>query len=243
MISQCGFLPWSRSRCLWAFSIMMMTASTIAPMAMAMPPSDMMFELMPWPNMTRKEISTAIGRMTMATKRAAQVHQEREADQRHDDAFLEQFFFERLDRAVNQRGAVIGDGVVHIRRQALHRLRRAASSRLDDLARVRAVAHDDDAADGFAFAVQFGDAAPHVGAELRCSPPRRSRIGTPLSPDADGDFLQVVEVLDVAAHAQDEFLFRQFEERPPTSPLLRSMAMRDLGDREVVGAQFGRDPP
>ena len=46
---------------------MMMTASTIAPMAMAMPPSDMMLELMPWPNMTRKEISTATGRMMMAT--------------------------------------------------------------------------------------------------------------------------------------------------------------------------------
>ncbi len=46
---------------------MMMTASTIAPMAMAMPPSDMMFELMPWPNMTRNAINTAMGRMTMAT--------------------------------------------------------------------------------------------------------------------------------------------------------------------------------
>src|SRR2546428_333969 len=30
MMFQCGFFPWSRSRCLWAFSIMMMTASTIA---------------------------------------------------------------------------------------------------------------------------------------------------------------------------------------------------------------------
>ena len=47
---------------------MMMTASTIAPMAIAMPPSDMMFELIPWPNMTRNEINTAIGRMRIATK-------------------------------------------------------------------------------------------------------------------------------------------------------------------------------
>ena len=29
------------------FSVMMMTASTIAPMAIAMPPRDMMFELIP----------------------------------------------------------------------------------------------------------------------------------------------------------------------------------------------------
>ncbi len=32
---------------LWAFSIITTAASTIAPMAMAMPPSDMMFALMP----------------------------------------------------------------------------------------------------------------------------------------------------------------------------------------------------
>ena len=67
MMSQWGFLPWSRSMCLCAFSIMMMTASTMAPMAMAMPPSDMMFELIPCPNMIRNEMSTAIGRMMMAT--------------------------------------------------------------------------------------------------------------------------------------------------------------------------------
>ena len=46
---------------------MMMTASTIAPMAMAMPPSDMMFELMPCPNITRNAINTATGKMMMAT--------------------------------------------------------------------------------------------------------------------------------------------------------------------------------
>ena len=67
MMSQCGFLPPSRSRCLWAFSIMMIAASTIAPIAMAMPPSDMMFELRPCPYMIEMEASTAIGRMTIAT--------------------------------------------------------------------------------------------------------------------------------------------------------------------------------
>ncbi|CKR34412.1 Uncharacterised protein [Mycobacterium tuberculosis] len=34
--------------CLWAFSIITTAASTIAPMAMAMPPSDMMLALTPW---------------------------------------------------------------------------------------------------------------------------------------------------------------------------------------------------
>ena len=33
---------------LWMFSIMMIEASTIAPIATAMPPSDMMFAVSPW---------------------------------------------------------------------------------------------------------------------------------------------------------------------------------------------------
>jgi hypothetical protein len=33
--------------CLWAFSIMTTAASTMAPMAMAMPPSDMMLAFTP----------------------------------------------------------------------------------------------------------------------------------------------------------------------------------------------------
>jgi hypothetical protein len=33
---------------LWAFSIITTAASTIAPTAIAMPPSDMMLALMPW---------------------------------------------------------------------------------------------------------------------------------------------------------------------------------------------------
>ena len=37
---------------------------------------------------------------------------------------------------------------------------------IDDGERVLAVAHHDDAADDFAFAVQFGDAAPDVRAEM-----------------------------------------------------------------------------
>jgi hypothetical protein len=38
--------------CLCAFSIMTTAASTIAPIAIAMPPSDMMFAFTPWYDMT-----------------------------------------------------------------------------------------------------------------------------------------------------------------------------------------------
>ena len=175
MISQCGFLPWSRSRCLWAFSIMMMTASTIAPMAMAMPPSDMMFELMPCPNMTRNAISTATGKMMMATSALRRCSR----NARHTSATTMlssmQFFFERGDRAVNQRGAVVGDGDFHVRRQRLHRLVQPLFHVLNHLVGVRAVAHDDDAADRFAVAVQIGDATAHRRGRTGRSPRRAAK--------------------------------------------------------------------
>ena len=44
-----------------------MAASTIAPMAMAMPPRLMMLELIPMARMTMKAISTPAGSMMMAT--------------------------------------------------------------------------------------------------------------------------------------------------------------------------------
>jgi hypothetical protein len=68
MISIRGLPGGARSRCLCAFSIMTMAASTMAPMAMAMPPRLMMFELMPSPCMTRKAKSTPTGSIRIATK-------------------------------------------------------------------------------------------------------------------------------------------------------------------------------
>ena len=52
---------------LCAFSIMTIAASTMAPMAMAMPESDMMLASTPWTRMTRKAAMTPSGKVTMAT--------------------------------------------------------------------------------------------------------------------------------------------------------------------------------
>ena len=60
---------------------------------------------------------------------AAKVEQERDADQRHDDAFLNELFFERFDGAVDEGAPVVGDCVGHIARQALHRLVKPLLSR------------------------------------------------------------------------------------------------------------------
>ena len=67
MICALGRPGGARSRCLCAFSIMTIAASTIAPMAMAMPPRLMMFELKPSAYMQRYAINMPSGRVMIAT--------------------------------------------------------------------------------------------------------------------------------------------------------------------------------
>ena len=57
----------ARSRCLWAFSIMTMAASTMAPIAIAMPPRLMMLEPMPSSFIAANAISTPTGNIRIAT--------------------------------------------------------------------------------------------------------------------------------------------------------------------------------
>ncbi len=59
---------------LCAFSIITTAASTIAPMAIAMPPSDMMLALMPWWFITRNAASTPNGSEMIATKAERRCH-------------------------------------------------------------------------------------------------------------------------------------------------------------------------
>ena len=65
-----------------------MAASTMAPMAMAMPPSDMMLEVKPIIFIGMKEISTAIGNGDDRNDGAGDVPEEDQDDQRHDDRSL-----------------------------------------------------------------------------------------------------------------------------------------------------------
>ena len=72
MISLCSFggaSPfWTRSRCLCAFSTITTEASTITPMAMAIPPRLMMFALMPSLYMAVKLIKIPTGSVKIETK-------------------------------------------------------------------------------------------------------------------------------------------------------------------------------
>ncbi len=129
----------------------------------------------------------------MATSALRKCSRNSEAHRRDHDAFLDELFFQRGYGAVNQCGAVIDDGGFHVRRQRLHRLGQLLFHVQDDLARIRAVTHDDDAADGFAVAVQIGDAAAFVGAELDVRHVTQQNRHAVLA-DTHGDFFQVIQI-------------------------------------------------
>ena len=128
------------------------------------------------------------------------MQQECQTHERHDDAFLDEFVLERLDCAINQFRAVVVHGDFHVVRQSLHRCRQPGFHILDYLVSVRTIAHDDDTADGFAFAIRLGNAAPHVRAKLDgCHVAQQNRHA--LIADAYSDLFQIVEAGDVAFDA------------------------------------------
>ena len=86
---------------------MIIAASTIAPMAIAMPPSDMMFEVSPSQQHWDEEKNDRDRQRNDPHQRRAHVPEEHDADQRDHDAFLDELFAERIDGAMDQFAAVI----------------------------------------------------------------------------------------------------------------------------------------
>ena len=102
-----GSPGFSRSRCLWAFSIITIAASTMAPIAIAMPPRLMMLELSPSTCIAMKAISTPIGSMMIATRALRTCSRNTMQTERDDDAFLDQRAPQRIDGAMDQVGTVV----------------------------------------------------------------------------------------------------------------------------------------
>ena len=82
------------------FSIITIAASIIAPMAIAMPPSDMMSAPTPTQRIATNAIRMPTGSVRIATSAELACNRNTHADQRDDDRLLEQLALERLDRAL-----------------------------------------------------------------------------------------------------------------------------------------------
>ncbi len=96
----------------------------------------------------------------------AQMEEEQEADERDDDEFLDELLLEVGDGAPDQARAIVGRNDLHSGGQAGLQLLELRLDGTDRFQRVLARSHDDDAAGDLAFAVQLGNPAAHLRADL-----------------------------------------------------------------------------
>ncbi|MNJ31979.1 hypothetical protein D3C77_266340 [compost metagenome] len=175
-------------------------------------------------------------------QRRAQVEQEGEADQHHHRKLLQQLAGEVVDGALDEIGSVIHGDDLHPFRQAALEL---IQSRLDPVYGVLgilAIAHDYDAAHHFPFAVELGDAAPALGASDHIRHITQQQGGA-AHIGAEGDLLQILHALQIAACAHHVLRFRHLDDGGAGLLIAQLDGGFDKGDRDAVGAQLVRIDP
>ena len=166
-------MRWSRvdpSRCasssfLCVCSTTTIAASTSSPIAIAMPPSDMMFAVIPSARNGMNATRTATGMVMSGMSALGDVPQEQQHDEGHGEHHLDERLAHVVDGAADQRRAVVDRDDLHPWRQARLDLADALLHPIDHVDRVLSLAHDDDARHHFAGAVQVGHAAPQIRAD------------------------------------------------------------------------------
>ncbi len=130
-------------------------------------------------------------------ERGAHVPEEEGADERHHEEFLGEFAGEILDRPIDQLRAVIGGDHLDASWQAALELLELVLDGRDGLAGVLARAQDHHAASDLGLAVELGDAAAHLRADLkRGHVAERDRDAA--SGGAQRDRTEVIQVPQVA---------------------------------------------
>src|SRR5438128_4136848 len=123
----------------------------------------------------------------------AHVEQEDDVDERDDDRLLDEGPPERVDRPLDERGAVVERDDLHPRREPGCQLRDPLLDPVDHVDRADAVTGDDDAPDGFVPALEQGADAEGV-ADLHVRHLTDEDWHTPLG--AHHDLLDVLDALD-----------------------------------------------
>ena len=167
------------------------------------------------------------------------MQQENEADQADDGQLLPEADAQAVHGPLDQAGAVVSDLDFHPVGQAGSYFGKPRLDIANHLPGVCAMADDDDAADGFALAVQFGDAAPHVGPDTHIRHILQKN-GQPPGVNAQGNPADVFQGLDIAQAPNHELLLGEFEGARAHIAVACLNGGADSGDRNVVGAQFFR---
>ncbi len=168
--------------------------------------------------------------------RARQMPEEEQDDKAQRQHDLDDGSLEVVHRAVDELGAVVADDDLDALGEAGGDLVELLLDGLDDLEGVLLVAHDHDALDHLALAVELGDPAPDVRAlgdlaEI-LDPDRRAELAA-----ADDDLLEVLDGLGVAVAAHHVLGAAELHE--PAADLGGAVAHRldHLLDSDAIAAQ------
>ncbi len=137
------------------------------------------------------------------------MQQEHDADERNDDAFLQQRMLERGDGRIDQVGAVIDRNDLDRFRQAARDLLEALLHILDHIKRIDAEPLQHNAAGDFALAVKFRNPAPFIRSKFDAShvPQQNRRAVVCLQHDV----AEVVDSLQIAFATNDVFELGEFD--------------------------------
>src|SRR5207249_11072029 len=166
-------------------------------------------------------------------QRRTHVPEKNNADKRDHDAFFNQLFAQRRNRASDQLASVVSRHDAHTGWQRRFDLVDFLFDTIDNVERVLAVTHHNDPTNGLALAVQFRDSAPDIAAEMHGAHVlhvnRRAFIYF------QHNVFDVGDAFDVAAATHEIFRGRDLESLAAYYGVARFDRTDDVAERDVVG--------
>ena len=172
-------------------------------------------------------------------ERARHVPQEQQHDEDHGEHHLDERLAHVVDRAADQRRAVVDRDDLHPGRQARLDLADALLDAIDHVDRVLSLAHHDDPRHHFAGAVQIRHAPPQIRADRHVAdvadPDRRAALA-----GGHDDALEVGDRLRVPAAAHHVLGAAELDQPAGSLRVAAAHRLDDALDREAVVAQTVR---
>src|SRR5581483_3316919 len=168
----------------------------------------------------------------------AHMPKKNQADKGDDQTFLEQFFPQGRDGIADELAPVVGGNDFHAGGQGRGDLLQLFLHAVDDGERILAVAHDDDAADHLALAIQLGHAAAQVRTEVHRAD--IFDVNRRAVHRAERNIFNVGEALDVSAPTDVEFGRPDREDLAPNVVVRPADFVHHVGDGDTVGQELVR---
>jgi hypothetical protein len=167
------------------------------------------------------------------------VEKKHQTNQRHHDRFFDKGVDQRLDRPLDETGAVIGDRDLHILGQTDLELCEALLDLGDGGERIGAPADHDHTADCLAFAIPIGEAAADLGTDSDVGDIFEQDRYAPGATTQDS-VLQIPDLLDVTPPPHHELALRHLDQPAADFDVRTLDRLLDSLQRQPVGAESNR---